>query len=77
MKKLKLDDLRVDSFDTSFTEAGMRGTVHGHYSVDGTCPLSCAGTCDPTCPDSCAATCQGTCWNSCAGNTCDFTCSCD
>lgn len=77
MKKLKLDELRVDSFHTSSTEAGARGTVHGHYSVDGTCVLSRGGSCDPTCPDSCAATCQGSCWISCAGNTCDVTCSCD
>ncbi|HEY0018503.1 MAG TPA: pinensin family lanthipeptide [Longimicrobium sp.] len=78
MKKLtlKFDELRVESFETSFTQADRRGTVQGHYSLNGTCPFSCGGSCDATCPDSCAYTCQGTCANSCL-NSCDFTCECD
>jgi hypothetical protein len=48
MKKLslKLDDLRVDTFQTS-TEAGERGTVMGEQaSVRG-------NTCAPSCPYTC------------------------
>ena len=79
MKKLtlKFDELRVESFQTSSTQADRRGTVHGHYSQNGTCPYSCGNSCDATCPDSCAYTCQGSCPISCVNNTCDFTCACD
>jgi hypothetical protein len=79
MKKLmlELDELRVESFETSFEQPDRRGTVHGHYSQNGTCPYSCGGSCDATCPDSCAFTCQGSCPISCVNNTCDATCQCD
>jgi hypothetical protein len=48
MKKLtlKLDDLRVDTFQTS-TEAGERGTVAGHA------PTVIGNTCSPSCPYTC------------------------
>lgn len=79
MKKLTLtfDELRVESFETSSMQAERRGTVHGHFSLNGSCAYSCGSSCDATCPDSCGNTCQGSCPLSCAGNTCDFTCSCD
>jgi hypothetical protein len=87
MKKLKLrlDDLRVDTFDTS---AGRKekGTVFGEQCTcytQCTCPgcptcyASCNGSCDAscngTCGDTCDASCQGTC-DYCGpsyANTCD------
>lgn len=63
MKKVRLtlDDLRVDSFQTS---GGRReeGTVFGEQC---TCQTNC--TC-PGCP-TCDYTCPNTCWETC-GNTC-------
>jgi hypothetical protein len=55
---LKLDDLSVDSFDTS--PAGQaKGTV---YAEQCTCPTACTcpgcPTCDGTCPATCPNTCQ-------------------
>jgi hypothetical protein len=47
MKKLelKLDELRVESFDTAAAAHETRGTVRGHVNTD-SCPgLSCAVTC--------------------------------
>jgi hypothetical protein len=85
MKKLKLDldDLRVDSFDTTpAAAAGERGTVHGQYpetyrgcnTDEETCD-SCFGSCGDTCGYSCNGTC-GTCAESCNGtcNTCYTNC---
>jgi hypothetical protein len=65
MKKIKLDldDLKVESFDTT-----PEGTVYGY----GTCPTFC-GTCagQATCDSTCYASCGGTC------DTCPATgCSC-
>jgi hypothetical protein len=62
MKKLalKLDDLRIDSFETTSRTSG-KGTVFGEQC---TCWTNC--TC-PGCP-----TCDATC----GGNTCDGTCDC-
>jgi hypothetical protein len=59
MKKLtlSLDQLRVDSFDTS-AAGGTRGTVRGEQCTchtDCTCP-GCP-TCDYTCHESCYGTC--------------------
>ncbi len=53
-RKLRLDDLRVDTFETMPVHK-QRGTVFGGQcdeSCDGTCDLSCGGTCascGPTC----------------------------
>jgi hypothetical protein len=58
---LKLDDLRIDSFETMSGPAG-KGTVFGEQC---TCYTDC--TC-PGCP-----TCDATC----GGNTCDGTCNCE
>jgi hypothetical protein len=81
---LNLEDLSVDSFDTTAAEKP-RGTVFGEqctcYTVC-TCPgcPTCDVSCNGTCPDTCANTCQYTCddyscaWT-CAGNTCEvYTC---
>lgn len=90
MGKLKLDlnELQVETFDTSPEENEARGTVQGHYvsgepefCTDFTicieiCPLPTRGTCA-----SCGNTCGGTCGHSCGGtcascNTCGGTCTC-
>lgn len=80
--KLSLDQLAVDSFDTSTAEMP-RGTVHGEQC---TCPTACTcpgcPTCDGTCPNtcddySCAASCNGTCGAATCGNSCYRTdCGC-
>jgi hypothetical protein len=83
MKKLKLelDNLAVESFDTTATHKS-RGTVIGEqctcYTYCNTCPgcptcdATCAYTCDdatcPQCP-TCAASCNGTCDDTCGGNS--------
>jgi hypothetical protein len=82
--KLNLEDLAVDTFDT--TRSGTsRGTVFGEQctcwtacgqnSCPGcpTCDASCNGTCDASCNGTCAASCNGTCGDSC-WDTCGFTC---
>lgn len=84
---LRLDDLRVDTFDTTPAERG-RGTVFGQqctcYTVC-TCPgcPTCDGTCpaDPSCADTCWETCDGmSCWHTCGftecETRCDYTCRC-
>ncbi|HSU16871.1 pinensin family lanthipeptide [Longimicrobium sp.] len=69
MKKLKMDDLRVESFATTAAQAGRR-TVHGYESPHTwyveSCAPNCGSTywisCDPANgPDTCAQTCPGTC----------------
>jgi hypothetical protein len=64
--KLNLDDLSVDSFDTTLREKA-RGTVFGEQC---TCYTNCTCPGCPTCDASCNGTCAGTCENTCA-NTCD------
>jgi hypothetical protein len=79
--KLHLEDLGVESFDTT-TVKKEKGTVFGEQCTcytQCTCPgcptcyNTCAYTCDdqtcPACP-TCAASCNGTC----AGATCYDTC---
>jgi hypothetical protein len=84
--RLDLDQLTVDSFDTSET-AAEKGTVFGEQctcytnctcpgcpTCDNTCGDSCNGTCvDNTCEFSCYGTChEYSCWDTCAGQyTCD------
>jgi hypothetical protein len=80
--KLNLDQLAVDSFDTS-TAQSPRGTVHGEQC---TCPTACTcpgcPTCDATCANTCddytcAASCNGTCGAATCGNSCNRTdCGC-
>jgi hypothetical protein len=80
MKKLKLhlDDLQIDSFQTTPAEKP-KGTVFGEQctcytqcTCPGcpTCDASCNGTCDATCPNTCF-TCELSCRPSCLG-TCDY-----
>ena len=60
---LRLDELSVESFDT--TAAGrQRGTVFGEQC---TCPTAC------TCPG--CYTCDNTCYEPGNGNTCEQTCA--
>ncbi|WP_420130425.1 hypothetical protein [Longimicrobium sp.] len=84
--KLQLEDLSVESFDTtSHTRA--KGTVFGEQCTcytQCTCPgcptcyASCNGTCDASCNGTCDASCNGTCDASCgrACGTWDYTCDC-
>jgi hypothetical protein len=80
--KLQLDDLRVDSFDTT---AGRRekGTIFGEQC---TCYTNCTcpgcPTCDASCNGTCDASCNGTCDASCGGgatcgdrHTCAYDCT--
>ena len=79
MKKLKLslDDLRIDSFQTT-APAKPKGTVFGEQCTcytQCTCPgcptcyASCNGTCDASCNGTCGATCDASC-----NGTCEWTC---
>jgi hypothetical protein len=76
MKKLKLrlDDLRIDSFDTTAPQKA-KGTVFGEQCTCYT-QCTCPGcpTCDASCNGTCGASCNGTCDASCNG-TCDFYCN--
>jgi hypothetical protein len=68
MKKLRIEDLSVDSFEVT-AEAGEQGTVRG---FDGSDPYHCASgepSCLGTCEDTCGLTCWDTCWP-------DLTCTC-
>ena len=67
---LNLDDLQVDTFDTSVRPKG-KGTVFGEQC---TCWTRCGQNTCPGCP-TCDNTCNGanTCANSCA-YTCAYTC---
>jgi hypothetical protein len=84
--KLNLDELSVDSFDTSVGERP-RGTVFGEQctcytqcTCPGcpTCDASCNGTCGGTCGENtCAASCNGTCGAATCGYSCNYTdCDC-
>ncbi|HEX2210406.1 MAG TPA: hypothetical protein VHG93_22195, partial [Longimicrobium sp.] len=80
MHKLKLEDLSVESFDTSAPPRA-RGTVFGEQCTcytQCTCPgcPSCANY--PTCDATCEATCPGTCAYTCDDASCAGTCeTCD
>ncbi|HEY0017631.1 MAG TPA: hypothetical protein VGC13_15070 [Longimicrobium sp.] len=87
MKKLALDldELCVESFDTTAPPKDSRGTVQGNMQsyYGGTCAqtcYTCAGTCQVTCYNSCAGTCHepscngGTCYASCQGSCYDQSC---
>lgn len=60
MKKLslKLDDLRVDSFNTTPGDRAGRGTVHGHDESQYSAITEC---------ESCDSFCYGTYWGTCGG----------
>ncbi|HEX6369093.1 MAG TPA: hypothetical protein VF006_09170 [Longimicrobium sp.] len=64
---LKLEDLSVDSFDTT-TPQQAKGTVFGEQC---TCQTVC--TC-PGCP-TCDASCNGTCFEASCGGSCEYSCA--
>jgi len=86
--KLNLDQLSVDSFDTTKPEAktgtvfGEQCTCYTNCTCPGcpTCDASCNGTCDASCNGTCDASCNGTCYeDTCACgtryyDTCRFNC---
>jgi len=78
---LNLDDLSVDSFDTSTTRSA-KGTVFGEQCTcytNCTCPgcPTCVNTCGATCAYTCDdPTCANTCANTCDDYTCAYTCDC-
>jgi len=76
--KLHLEDLHVDTFQTTSAEKP-KGTVFGEQCTcytQCTCPgcptcyASCNGSCDASCNGTCAASCDATC-----GGSCDWTCN--
>ena len=74
MKKLRLslDELRVDSFETT-AEQEPRGTVMGEQQCTCLTNCTCPGcnTCNETCPQTCAYTCDDSeCIMTCIGDTC-------
>jgi hypothetical protein len=80
--KLRLDDLRIDSFDTTAPQKA-KGTVFGEQctcytqcTCPGcpTCDASCNGTCAASCNGTCGATCGESCNDTCAGSTCVYSC---
>ena len=73
--KLDLNDLLVESFDTS-PKAKQRGTVFGQNHCTCISDCSCPGcpTCDPSFCDTGCATCPGTCEETCDGRSCWDTC---
>jgi hypothetical protein len=64
--KLNLDELTVDSFDTT-RPTNKQGTVFGEQC---TCYTQCTCPGCPTCYASCNGTCEATCANTCDDNTC-------
>jgi hypothetical protein len=76
--KLHLEDLRIDSFQTTPAEKpkgtvfGEQCTCHTQCTCPGcpTCNASCNGTCGASCEATCGGTCEWTCEASCNG-TCD------
>jgi hypothetical protein len=51
MKKLRLENLKVESFDTTAAAENLRGTVAAHEDADTllNCPYSYGGTCVISC----------------------------
>ena len=85
--KLDLDELTIDSFDTT-RPSRSKGTVFGEQctcytqcTCPGcpTCDASCDGTCGGTCGENtCAASCNGTCGAATCGYSCHQThCGCE
>ena len=76
--KLKLDDLQVDTFQTTAPQKA-KGTVFGEQCTCYT-QCTCPGcpTCDASCNGTCDASCNGTCasCDASCGGTCDWSCGC-
>lgn len=80
--KLSLEELTVESFDTTRAEPGRPGTVHGnmycYYCCCSPCccvqpqPTAGENTCQASCNGTCDASCNGTC--ACGGYT-DYDCT--
>jgi hypothetical protein len=68
---LNLDDLTVDSFDTTRPEKA-KGTVFGEQC---TCYTQCTCPGCPTCYESCNGTCGDTCYYTCDDASCAGTCA--
>ena len=68
--KLNLDQLAVDSFDTT-RPAARAGTVFGEEC---TCQTACTCPGCPTCYESCNGTCGDTCAYTCDDDTCAYSC---
>jgi hypothetical protein len=77
--KLQLEDLLVDTFQTTGAPRE-KGTVFGEQCTcytQCTCPgcptcyASCNGSCDASCNGTCGATCDASC-----NGTCDYSCDC-
>ena len=49
MKKLRLENLKVESFDTTAVAGNARGTVAAHADTLLNCPYSYGGTCVISC----------------------------
>ena len=65
---LTLDDLQVDSFQTS-ADREEKGTVFGEQC---TCPTNCTCPGCPTCDETCPNTCWETCGATCGQETCAY-----
>ena len=76
MSKLKLtmENLTVESFDTTAVARKEKGTVFGEQQCTCYTVCTCPGcpTCDGTCPND--PSCADTCWNTCDDWTCIETC---
>jgi hypothetical protein len=77
--KLRLEDLRIDSFTTTQVRKE-KGTVYGEQCTCHT-QCTCPGcpTCYASCNGSCDASCNGTCGGASCGYSCDYSCggTCD
>jgi hypothetical protein len=81
--KLRLEDLHIDSFDTTAPQKA-KGTVFGEQCTcymecqdtwqGSSCEVSCFGSCDASCYGTCEATCEQSCRGTCF-DTCDFNCA--
>jgi hypothetical protein len=51
MEKLKLESMKVESFDTTAAAGNLRGTVAAHEAINTlqNCPYSYGGTCVISC----------------------------
>jgi hypothetical protein len=80
--KLNLEDLTVDSFDTTRptpkagTVFGEQCTCYTQCTCPGcpTCDASCNGTCDASCNGTCDAACNATADYTCDDLSCDYNC---
>ena len=64
MKKLRIEELAVDTFVTTAVPAE-RGTVRARGASE---PFVCASgewTCLDSCQDTCGMSCNGSCWQTC------------